>query len=91
MKQVNVTLKINMMESGWVHLNLSAKLLASIDEDGCNGCGICVRACASGGFQAIEIDDDIARVDLLKCDGCGLCVGVCPLGVVHMVPRQEMD
>jgi dihydropyrimidine dehydrogenase (NAD+) subunit PreA len=72
-------------------LNLSAKLVASIDEDGCNGCGICVRACASGGFQAIEIDDDIVRVDLLRCDGCGLCVGVCPLGVVYMVPRQEMN
>ncbi len=72
-------------------LDLSVKLVASIDEDSCTGCGICVRACASGGFQAIEIDDDVARVDFLKCDGCGLCVGVCPLGAVDLISRQEMN
>ena len=72
-------------------LNLSAKLTASIDEGRCNGCAICVRACESGGFQAIWIDKEIALVDPHKCDGCGLCVGVCPLRAVHMVPRQVMD
>ena len=66
-------------------MNLSSKLVASVNEDNCNGCGICVTACDSGGFQAIKIDEGIAHVDLLKCDGCGLCVGVCPLEAVDLV------
>lgn len=71
-------------------LNLEVELVASIDEARCNGCGICVKACTSGGYQAITMDEDkeVARVDFLKCDGCGLCVGVCPLGIVVLNPRE---
>ena len=74
-------------------LDLSIKLVARIDQDQCNGCGICVKACDSGGFQAITMDDEnkVAQVDSVKCDGCGLCVGVCPLGVVHLAPRTTLD
>jgi Fe-S-cluster-containing hydrogenase component 2 len=43
-----------------------------------------VKACQSGGFDAIEMIDDVAVVNFYKCDGCGLCVGVCPLGLVSM-------
>jgi len=68
-------------------LNLSIKLAASVD-DSCNGCGICVEACASGGYQAITMDSDTARVDISRCDGCGLCVGVCPQESIHLTPRQ---
>jgi dihydropyrimidine dehydrogenase (NAD+) subunit PreA len=71
-------------------LNVEVELVASIDEARCNGCGICVKACTSGGYQAITMDEDkeVARVDFLKCDGCGLCVGVCPLGIVVLNPRE---
>ena len=65
-------------------LDLKVKLVASIDAENCNGCGICVIACLSGGFDALELVDDVAVVDFYKCDGCGLCVGVCPLGFVTM-------
>jgi dihydropyrimidine dehydrogenase (NAD+) subunit PreA len=70
----------------WPDLDLSTKLVASID-DQCNGCGKCVGACAAGGYQAIMVEENAALVDIFKCDGCGLCVGVCPLGVVTLVPR----
>ncbi|MEE9599287.1 MAG: NAD-dependent dihydropyrimidine dehydrogenase subunit PreA [Anaerolineales bacterium] len=68
-------------------INLSIQLLASINEDVCNGCGICVTACDSGGFQAIRINENLAQIDLLRCDGCGLCVGVCPLDAIELVPK----
>jgi len=76
--------------SGFPDLDLSIKLVARIDEQRCNGCGICVKACDSGGYQAITMygEEEVARVDSDKCDGCGLCVGVCPLGVVVLNPRQ---
>jgi dihydropyrimidine dehydrogenase (NAD+) subunit PreA len=67
-------------------LDLSYKLLAAVEPDKCNGCGLCVTACASGGYQAIELIDDKAVVDELLCDGCGLCVGICPTTGIVMVP-----
>jgi len=65
-------------------LDLELKLVASIEHEKCNGCGICVKACQSGGFDALEMVDDVAVVNFYKCDGCGLCVGVCPLGFVTL-------
>ncbi len=65
-------------------LDLEVKLIASIDAEQCNGCGICVKACQSGGFDALDLVDDVVVVNFYKCDGCGLCVGVCPLGAVTM-------
>jgi dihydropyrimidine dehydrogenase (NAD+) subunit PreA len=70
-------------------LDLEVKLVASIDAEICNGCGICVKACQSGGFDALEMVDDVAVVNFYKCDGCGLCVGVCPLGFVTMEPANR--
>ena len=65
-------------------LDLEVKLVASIDPEKCNGCGICVKACQSGGFDALEMVDNVAEVNFYKCDGCGLCVGICPLGFVTL-------
>lgn len=67
-------------------LDLSLDLVAVINER-CNGCAICEKACTSGGYQAIEIVDKLAHVDIIKCDGCGLCVGVCPTNAVNLALR----
>jgi dihydropyrimidine dehydrogenase (NAD+) subunit PreA len=73
----------------WNDLDSSWKMVADIDDERCNGCGLCVKACDSGGYQAIEMEDKLARIDYLKCDGCGLCVGVCPPEAILMQPRKE--
>lgn len=65
-------------------LDLSRRLLAVVDEEKCRGCGDCVEACDSGGYQAVRLDVDTARVDPELCDGCGLCVGVCPEQAIEM-------
>jgi dihydropyrimidine dehydrogenase (NAD+) subunit PreA len=70
-------------------LDLSIDLVAVVNER-CNGCGICEKACYSGGYQAIEVRDDFALIDLVKCDGCGLCVGVCPTNAVRMELRDKV-
>lgn len=71
-------------------LDLSIKLLAYVDPNRCNGCGLCVTACDSGGFEALFMQDKKAVVDVMKCDGCGLCVGICPSDGITMVERSQV-
>ena len=69
-------------------LDLSIDLVAVVNNR-CIGCDICEKACASGGYQAIEVVDKFAIIDLAKCDGCGLCPEVCPVNAITMVLRAE--
>jgi len=66
-------------------LNLSLRLLAVVDEEKCEGCSKCVKACNSGGYQAVTMIGDLAGVSPQLCDGCGLCEGVCPEEAIEMV------
>jgi len=71
---------------GFDELDLDFKLVAILEEDQCIGCELCVRACNDGGFQAISMVENIAKVDPEKCDGCGLCIYVCPPDIMSLVP-----
>jgi dihydropyrimidine dehydrogenase (NAD+) subunit PreA len=71
-------------------LDLSIKLLAYVDPNRCNGCGLCITACDSGGFEALFMQDKKAVVDVVKCDGCGLCVGICPSDGITMMERSQV-
>jgi dihydropyrimidine dehydrogenase (NAD+) subunit PreA len=66
-------------------LDLSLRLLAVVDEEKCEGCSKCVKACDSGGYQAITMMGNLASVSPQLCDGCGLCEGVCPEEAIEMV------
>jgi len=60
--------------------------IVEIDEELCDGCGMCAIACAKG---AIEIKDGKAR--LIKesyCDGLGACLSGCPKGAVRVIERE---
>lgn len=60
--------------------------MVKIDEEKCNGCGLCVPSCAEG---AIQIIDGKARLiaDNL-CDGLGACLGDCPLDAITIEERE---
>ena len=60
--------------------------IINIDEDKCNGCGLCVPNCHEG---AIQIIDGKARlVSELMCDGLGACIGHCPEGAITIETRE---
>jgi len=54
-------------------------IVATVDEELCAGCGLCVSLCPYGARQMDE-EVRIARVVEVLCRGCGLCVTVCPNG-----------
>ncbi|MBA4396645.1 MAG: 4Fe-4S ferredoxin [Syntrophus sp. (in: bacteria)] len=57
--------------------------IIQIDEERCNGCGLCVPACAEG---AIAITDGKARLVAEKyCDGLGACLGECPQDALTII------
>ena len=60
--------------------------IVEIDEELCDGCGLCVKACEEG---AIQIINGKARLVSEKlCDGLGACIGECPKGAIKIVERE---
>ncbi len=60
--------------------------ILKIDEDLCNGCGICVPNCHEGALQVI--DGKVRMVSELMCDGLGACIGHCPEGAITIETRE---
>ena len=62
--------------------------VVKIDEEKCNGCGLCVPACHEG---AIKIVNGKARlVEDRLCDGLGACLGHCPQDAITIEqPRRR--
>ena len=56
-----------------------------IDEEKCNGCGLCVPACAEGALQII--DGKAKLISETYCDGLGACLGECPQGAITFEER----
>ena len=60
-----------------------------IDQDKCNGCGLCATACHEG---AIDIVDGKARlVREHFCDGFGDCLPGCPMGAITFEQREAPE
>jgi len=60
--------------------------MVNIDEDKCDGCGLCVPACAEGAIQIIDGKAKLLADNL--CDGLGACLGDCPQGAITIEKRD---
>jgi ferredoxin len=57
-----------------------------IDEEKCNGCGLCVSDCPEGAIQIIK--GKAKLVNEFFCDGLGACIGSCPQGAITIEERE---
>lgn len=62
--------------------------IVEIDEQKCDGCGLCIPNCAEG---ALKIIDGKARlVSDVYCDGLGECLGHCPKDAISIIERNAL-
>lgn len=57
-----------------------------IEEDKCNGCGACAKACHEGAIGMVNGKAKLMRDDY--CDGLGDCLPVCPMDAIHFIERE---
>lgn len=60
--------------------------IIKIDEDKCNGCGLCANACHEGAIEMVKGKAVLTREDY--CDGLGDCLPVCPTGAISFEERE---
>lgn len=65
---------------------MSKRKIIHIDEQKCNGCGLCLPNCPEGAIQMI--DGKARLISDLFCDGLGACIGHCPQGAIAIEERE---
>lgn len=62
--------------------------IIKIDENKCNGCGLCVSACHEGAIGMINGKAKLLRDDY--CDGLGDCLPACPVEAITFEEREAL-
>ena len=60
--------------------------IITINEDKCNGCGLCADACHEGAIGIVNGKAKLLREDY--CDGLGDCLPACPMNAISFEERE---
>ena len=60
--------------------------IITINEDKCNGCGLCADACHEGAIGIVDGKAKLLREDY--CDGLGDCLPACPMNAISFEERE---
>lgn len=64
---------------------MAKRKIVRIDENKCNGCGLCIPNCAEGALKIVNGKAKLVSDAL--CDGLGACLGHCPQGAIIIEER----
>jgi len=72
-------------------MTAKTRKIVHIDEEKCDGCGLCVPSCAEGAIRIVNGKAKLLAENL--CDGLGACLGECPKGAIKIEERaaEEFD
>jgi len=63
--------------------------IVEINEEKCNGCGLCVTACHEGAIEMIDGKAKLIKDDY--CDGLGDCLPACPTDAINIIEREAAE
>ena len=63
--------------------------IIKIDEEKCDGCGLCIPACPEGALQIVDGKAKLVKENF--CDGLGACLGECPQGALTIEEKEVGD
>jgi len=67
----------------------SIRLIVSVDQNRCTGCGNCIKACLTGALQLVN--GKARLIDERRCDGFGSCIAVCPNNAINLELREAEE
>jgi ferredoxin len=60
--------------------------IIKIDEEKCDGCGLCIPSCPEGALQIVNGKAKLVKENF--CDGLGACLGECPQGALTIEEKE---
>jgi Fe-S-cluster-containing hydrogenase component 2 len=60
--------------------------IIQIDEEKCDGCGLCMPGCPEGALALVDGKARLVRESF--CDGLGACLGNCPTGALRVIEME---
>jgi len=63
--------------------------IIEIDQEKCNGCGLCISACHEGALQLVNGKARLVSDEY--CDGLGDCLPECPTDAIKIIERDAAE